>query len=299
MTNPPCIVGLGELLWDCFPEGRQAGGAPANFAYHAAALGCEGVPCSRVGADKLGDDMLEHLRSHGLPTDWVQRDDAHPTGRVDIMLEDGEPNYEFAADVAWDHLECTAGAQALAQRANVICFGTLAQRSTPSREAVHSILANASQDCLKVFDVNLRPPHYDQACIERSLQVADLVKLNHDEQQLLSEMFSLPSGDREFAQAIEERFGPPSLCVTRGGEGAMFAVDGELHATPGRSVKVVDPVGSGDSFTAALVVARLREADPESAVQFANAVGATVASHAGAMPQIADDYARLVQEFLE
>lgn len=297
-ASRPCIVGLGELLWDCFPDRRTPGGAPGNFAYHAAALGAEGVPCSRVGRDDLGAAMFQYLRDHGLPVDAVQLDAEHATGRVDIELDGTEPSYEFAADVAWDHLAGDEAARRLARRADVICFGTLAQRSPVSREAIHAILAAAGDDCLKVYDVNLRPPWFEAAWIERSLAIADLVKLNEAEVETLATLFSLPGDAAGFACALAGRFGPDTVCITRGGAGAALVRQGVLHEVPGRAVDVVDPVGAGDSFTAALVVALLRDASAADAVRFANAVGGLVASRPGAMPDVGDEYPRLVSRLL-
>ena len=191
-ADKPCVIGLGELLWDCFPDTRQAGGAPANFAFHAGQLGAEGVVVSRVGKDELGDGLIDYLHEHGLNTDFVQRDADHPTGRVDVTFSSsGEPNYEFLADSAWEFLKFDQSLKELAARASAVCFGTLAQRSETSRAAIHAFVDATSGDCLRVFDVNLRPPWYSDEVIRTSLEKATLVKLNEDEVHKLSRMFAI------------------------------------------------------------------------------------------------------------
>jgi fructokinase len=293
------VVGLGELLWDCFPDRRRPGGAPANVAFHAGQLGFDGVICSRVGRDELGDEMLQFVAANGLSTEFIQRDAEHGTGRVDITTDEhGEPRYVFADDVAWDHLALTERWRNIASRARAICFGTLAQRSETSRAAVHKFLAAAPGDALKVYDVNLRKPWYRREWIEPSLHVADVVKLNHEEITILAGMMDLDSDEpRTFAGLLRDDYGVALLCVTRGKRGCLLVRGDETAEAAGIEVRDAHPVGAGDSFTAALIYTQLRGWPLERSARFANQIAALVAGKPGAMPPLRDEFARLIEQF--
>ncbi|MGH7130220.1 MAG: PfkB family carbohydrate kinase, partial [Planctomycetaceae bacterium] len=151
----PIVVGLGELLWDEFPDGRRPGGAPANVAFQANQLGLRGVVCSRIGRDEPGDALLEFLSDHGLETMHIQRDADRPTGRVTVETDQtGSPRYVIHEHVAWDAIDCDRRTEELMAAAAAVCFGSLAQRSPTSRESIHRALAATRPDCLRVFDVN-------------------------------------------------------------------------------------------------------------------------------------------------
>lgn len=293
------VVGLGELLWDCFPDRQRPGGAPANVAFHAGQLGLSGVICSRVGDDSLGREMLSFLADHGLPTDFVQVDQEHGTGRVDITSDaQGEPQYEFADDVAWDHLECDEQWHQLAGGAAAVCFGTLAQRCQASREAIHQFLAAVPSSALKVYDVNLRRPWYEAAWIERSLQNADVVKLNRDEVDILADLLTLPSRQPTgVAETLRDRFGVRLMCLTRGKDGCLLIGASDSAEEEGIEVPDAHPVGAGDSFTAALIYAQLQQWPLDRSAAFANQIAAKVASRPGAMPKLSDDFEQLVDRF--
>ncbi|MEQ8789402.1 MAG: carbohydrate kinase [Pirellulaceae bacterium] len=300
MNRPPTVVvGLGELLWDCFPDRKLPGGAPANVAFHAGQLGLRGVICSRVGEDDLGREMLRFVDDHGLTTDFVQLDPRHATGRVDIVTDaEGEPRYTFADDVAWDHLEFDEAWRGLAGEVGAVCFGTLAQRSEPSRQAIHQFLAAAPAHALKVYDVNLRKPWYEAAWIERSLHAADVVKLNGDEVVLLSKLLGLSSADpADLAETLRRRFNVGLLCITRGKNGCLLINAFDSIEEEGVPVADAHPVGAGDSFTASLIFAQLRKWPLDRCAAFANQVAAKVASKPGAMPQLSDEFAQLVDRF--
>lgn len=285
MADRPVIVGLGEVLWDCFDDTRRAGGAPANVAFHAAQLGATGVVCSRVGDDTLGDELLDFLARHGLAVETVQRDAAHPTGTVTVHSGGGAgPAYTIHADVAWDFLEMTPQWRDACAGAAAVCFGTLAQRSPQSRATIRACL-DAADDALLVYDVNLRPPFIERAWIVESLERCDVVKLNADEQGALTGLLDLePMGQADFCRALIERWGLRAACITRGADGCLVATADEAVDVPGVAVTVVDTVGAGDAFTAALTLGLLRQLPLEETAVFANRIGALVASHAGAMP---------------
>ncbi len=292
----PIVVGLGELLWDCFENSRRPGGAPANVAFHADQLGCEGIVCSRVGRDDLGEELVEFLSRQGLRTDFVQVDDQAETGRVTVdTATPGSPQYIIHENVAWDALAFDANTESLMHRADAVCFGTLAQRAVRSQETIQQCLQAAEPACLKVFDVNLRQNWYDRATIEHSLSQADCVKLNHDEVHVLCELFGfLPDN---FVSACRDRFDIPLICITRAARGCALHTVAESVDVPGTDVEVVDAVGAGDAFTAALIFARLHDWPLESSARFANAVGGLVTTRPGAMPPLQTAFEDLKHQF--
>jgi fructokinase len=293
MTSPS-FLGLGELLWDCFPDRRLPGGAPANVAFHAQQLGLSAAPVTRVGNDPLGEELCEFLQSQGLNVDLVQRDPVHGTGTVTVEPAGTQTTYTFKPDSAWDFLELTSSLETAMRSASAVCFGTLAQRCPVSREAIHAALASTTSTCLIVYDVNLRPPFYERAWIERSLRQARVVKLNDDEVRVLNEMLDAwAPGETEFARWLIRQYDLELVCVTRGGAGCLLVQNDEIVDLPGVPVQVVDTVGAGDAFTAALIQTRLAGWPLNRTADFANNVGALVASRAGAMPELIEELALL------
>ena len=214
------IIGLGEILWDCFPDRRLPGGAPANVAFHAQQLGLTAAVATRVGTDPLGDELLQFLQSKGLRTDLVQLDPEHATGTVTVKPHPDRTDYTFLENSAWDFLESTDEWLEAASRAKAVCFGTLAQRRERSRRTIHEMLAEANSDCLIVYDVNLRPPFFEPEWIHESLRQAKIVKLNDEEVRTLSAMFSVHARtDDEFARWLMRTYDTELVCVTRGGNG--------------------------------------------------------------------------------
>ncbi|NUQ61765.1 MAG: carbohydrate kinase [Pirellulales bacterium] len=299
MPDPPIVVGLGELLWDVFPDLRRPGGAPANVAFQAGQLGCRGTICSRVGCDPLGDELVRFLSGQGLATDWVQRDPLHPTGTVTVdASRANHPTYVIHENVAWDHIALDRGLRQLISSASAVCFGTLAQRSATSRATIQEALTEVSRQCLIVYDVNLRQHWYDREWIESSLAKAHYVKLNTDEVTVLSDLLEIGAADHFlFAEAIRQRYQVDVVCVTRGAAGCVMFGDGETVDREGVAVKVADAVGAGDAFTAAWIYGRLQGWPLKAQAAFANEVGAMVASRPGAMPPLRHEFARLAERF--
>ncbi len=288
-SNEQVVIGLGEVLWDCFDEYSRPGGAPANVAFHAQQLGHRGVICSRVGDDSLGHELLEYLASRDLETGYVQRDEDHPTGQVTVNTDDpGHPSFVIHEDVAWDYLEFDEELGRLAEGASAICFGTLAQRNPGSRETIHRCLA-AARDALIIYDVNLRQRWYEREWIERSLGESDIVKLNTDEVGVLADLLEIGGSDYEkFGQAIQRKYDVREVCITRAADGCLLIGPEETIDLPGIEVTVSDAVGAGDAFTAALISAHLRDWPLRTAARLANEVGALVAAQPGGMPDLAD-----------
>jgi fructokinase len=284
------VVGLGELLWDLFPAGKQLGGAPANFAYITSLLGDEGIPASRLGEDDLSAEALQRLRELGLPTEFIQRDADHPTGTVKVEVDSsGQPRFEISQSVAWDFLAWTPQWQTLAQHADAVCFGSLAQRSEASRATIRGFLSVMRPEALRVLDVNLRQDFFTAKILAESMELASVVKLNHEELPRIMQLFDLEHSSRESLEESSARrllttHHLDLVCVTRGTNGSILVSAHETSEHPGFKVKVADTVGAGDAFTAALVHGYLRRSPLAQINESANRVGAWVASQSGATP---------------
>ena len=249
------IVGLGEILWDLFPGRKELGGAPANFAYMTNLLGDRAKIISRVGKDALGAEAIQVLRSLDLDISHLQKDDLHPTGTVIVSLNsEGQPEYEITKQVAWDFLQQTGDWKTLAREADAVCFGSLAQRSTVSGEAILAFLHRLKPAALRVFDVNLRQKFFTRETLDQSARSADIVKCNHEEVVIVARLLGCAAEDmNESAQNLLRAYHLKLLCVTRGEHGSILLSPTGNHAHPGYRVKVVDTVGAGDAFTAGLV----------------------------------------------
>ncbi|MGB2986207.1 MAG: carbohydrate kinase [Phycisphaerae bacterium] len=291
------VVGLGEVLWDCFADSRRPGGAPANVAFHAQQLGLRGMVCSRVGSDESGAELVHYLADRGLDTAAIQRDDRRPTGYVTVDSSDpARPFYVIHEDVAWDNLQFDAALERLAGEASAVCFGTLAQRSPQSRETIHRLLT-AARDALIVYDVNLRQSWYRRDWIERSLEASRVVKLNCDEVETLAVLLGVGSTQpTDFVAALQDRYGVETVCITRAERGCLVIGPGQEVDVPGLEVKVADAVGAGDAFTAALICGILRGWPLASTAKFANRVGALVAGQPGAMPIFTQELSAAIDE---
>lgn len=296
-VNRPKVVGLGELLWDVFPDGKRPGGAPANVAFQSQQLGGQGIVVSRVGADELGDELVQFLESKGLRTDAIQRDETSPTGRVTVSINaQNQPEYVIHEGVAWDFMEFDEHLQFVMSQVDAVCFGTLAQRNPVSRETIRKAVAATSEECLRVYDVNIRQQYFDNDRITQSLQLANVVKLNDEEVELLAPLLGLPVDESDFAQRLVEQFDLNLVCVTRGAKGCLIASPEGTVLISGEPVEVADTVGAGDAFTAGLIFGLLTGKSMEASGRFANRVGGLVASRHGAMPDLGDEFVELIKE---
>ncbi|HIJ66383.1 MAG TPA: carbohydrate kinase [Candidatus Hydrogenedentes bacterium] len=282
------IVGLGELLWDMLPSGKQMGGAPANFAYHAAGFGAQGLIASRVGEDALGSELRERVEALGFDTRYIQTDPNHPTGTVNVELDAaGQPDYRIVEHVAWDYLAFDASWRTLAGGADAACFGSLIQRHEVARETVTHFLKATRQDCIRIFDVNLRQSFFSRSVIEASLRMSTIVKLNDEEFPRVCGLLGVSEGGVEAqARRLIEQFELELVCITRGAAGSILISSSEIDDHPGYRVEVADTVGSGDAFTAALAHHYLRGARLPRINEAANRLGAWVASQHGATPTL-------------
>lgn len=281
------LVGIGELLWDLLPQGRQLGGAPANFAYHAAALGAEARLVSRVGRDDLGREAAQRLVSLGLPIDTLQEDASLPTGTVSVRLApDGQPNFIIHENVAWDAIEVTALGRDAVARADGVCFGTLAQRCERSRATLRDLIAATPSTALRVFDVNLRQDFYSAGLIEESLRWANVLKINEGELARLAEMFGIPGDERGLLDEFARRFSLDAVACTRGARGSLLLARGQWSECPAVPTEVVDTIGAGDSFTAAMTLGLLAGWPLDEVNRRASALARFVCSQPGATPAL-------------
>ncbi|MCA9040766.1 MAG: carbohydrate kinase [Planctomycetaceae bacterium] len=290
MNSAPKIVGLGEILWDVFPDGARLGGAPSNFACHCNQLGGDAFPVSCVGNDELGQQTRTELEQRGVSTEFVQTNATYPTGRVQVTLdENGKPSYEIIEDVAWDHLSFTSEWKTLARSLDAACFGSLAQRSSESRETIRHFLHEMPEQSLKIFDVNLRKPFYSKEIVEESLKLATILKLSDEELPVLAEYFNLSGSVTEQLSALRNTFRLKLIAYTRGSEGSILSSADEINETSGFKVTAVDSVGAGDSFTAALCTGLLKGRSLAEVNTFANQVAAFVCSQQGACPTLPEE----------
>ena len=280
------VVGLGELLWDFLPGGRELGGAPANFAYIASLLGDRALVGSRLGNDDLGKEALEKLTKLGLGTGYVQADAVHPTGTVKVGVDGaGQPRFEITESVAWDFLEWTPHWRELAREADVVCFGSLAQRSAISRQTVRHFLQATRADAVRIFDVNLRQGFYSAEVLEESLKLASVAKLNHDELPRVMDLLKFGyEEEKSSAERLRRAFDLKLVCVTRGCRGSLLVSEGGVDEHAGFRIKVADTVGAGDAFTAGLAHCYVRRYSVAEMNETANRLGAWVASQAGGTP---------------
>lgn len=284
MAHSPVVIGIGEVLWDIFPEYQRPGGAPANVIYHASILGNQGIIASKVGNDKLGEDLRQFLMGKQIDTQYLQVSESHPTGTVDVKITDDEAKYDIKAPVAWDFLDLEDSWRKLSKKADAVCFGTLAQRSARSRETILQFLDAVPRKCLRILDLNLREPFYDNGIIKDSIRRADVLKLNQSEFQLLSEIFFTDN----LQTWLFEKYNTNIICLTKGKEGSEL-ITREAHFIEPRykiDTGKGDSVGVGDAFTAALTHQMLRNKPLDEALKSANRYAAHIAARKGAMPEV-------------
>ena len=283
------IVGLGEALWDCLPEGRKLGGAPANFAYHTSQFGNEAYAVSAVGNDELGDETIQAFEEKKLNYALPRVD--FPTGTVQVTLDgDGIPSYDIKEGAAWDNIPFTPELEALARRSRAVCFGSLAQRSEVSRQTIYRFLDSTPKDCLRIFDINLRQNFYSKEIIRESLRRCNILKINDEELVIIGRMFGYPGMDFENkCWLILGKYNLDMLVLTCGVNGSYVFSKGAMSYYETPKVKVADTVGAGDSFTGSCVASLLAGKPVAEAHRIAVNVSAYVCTQNGAMPQLPEE----------
>ena len=286
MNTKRYVVGLGEVLWDVLPEGKKLGGAPANFAYHAGQfLGMNNtIAVSALGDDKLADETIEALKEHGL-NDLLPRV-PYPTGTVQVQLdEEGIPTYDIKENVAWDNIPFDDDIAEIARNCRAVCFGSLAQRNVVSRTTIQKFLDATPDDCLKIFDINLRQQFYTHEILRESFQRCNILKINDEELVLIGRMFGYPGLDIENkCWLILGKYNLDMLVLTCGTNGSYVFTPGHVSFQETPKVTVADTVGAGDSFTGSFVGSILNGKSVPEAHRTAVQVSAYVCTQNGAMP---------------
>ncbi len=276
----PLIIGVGELLWDMLPSGKKAGGAPVNFAFHASQAGADACAVSALGGDALGDELTRELDGNGIGY-LIERVE-YPTGTVQVTLKDGIPQYKINENVAWDHIPLTEEMERLASRADAICFGTLAQRSTVSRNTIAALLDAAKPGAWKLYDINLRQHFYSKELIEGSLSRANALKMNDDEVSVLKKMFSIDMDDEAVCRRFMSEYGLKLVILTAGASYSSIYTAEETSTIATPKVNVSDTVGAGDCFSGVLVASLLKGRGVKEAHSMAVNAAAHVCSFSGA-----------------
>ena len=282
------VVGMGEALWDMLPEGRKIGGAPANFAYHVSQFGLDSRVVSAVGDDELGNEILANFAEKKLECQIEKV--PYPTGTVQVELDEkGVPRYDIKEGVAWDNIPFTTSLQELAKKTDAVCFGSLAQRNSVSRETINRFIDEMPQEehVLKIFDINLRQHFYSKELIEESIKKCNILKINDEELVIVSQMFGFADIDfKEQCKLLLTKYNLKMLILTCGVDGSYVFSPGEMSFLETPKVKVADTVGAGDSFTGAFVAAILKGLEMKEAHRLAVNVSAFVCTQNGAMPEL-------------
>ncbi len=288
------FLSFGEILWDIIEGQSYLGGAPFNVAAHMARCGAQSYMLTRIGQDALGQKAFAQASQLGVNTSLMQQDAQHPTGTVDVYLEEGQPDYIIHEGVAWDYIEADQ-AQLEATDFRGFYFGTLAQRNEPSRKTLQWILDHLPFDTI-CYDVNLRKGIHSRELISDSLSYCHVLKLNEDEVTIIAELLFQKSLSIEaFARLVREQYKVDTMIITASEKGCYVFTHDQLRHVEGKKVKVVDAVGAGDAFSAAFLWKYMHDKDAIKAAATANALGAFVAASRGAIP----DYSAAVQRILQ
>ncbi len=290
------VVGIGEILWDIFPNKKILGGAPANFAYHASQFGFNGYAVSAIGKDSLGKEILDTLVEKKL--DHLIESIDYNTGTVEVMLKgEGVPQYKIHENVAWDYIPFTLQMEEIAAKCDAVCFGTLAQRSEVSRATIYHFLELVPQDSYKIFDINLRQHFYSKEIIHASLLRCNILKINDDEVVEVGRLFEYTGmTEQEICLQLLKTYNLDIVIETKGDKGSYVFTAKETSYIDTPKVQVADTVGAGDSFTGSFVAALLHGESLRNAHQLAVEVSAYVCTQYGAMPKLPDDFIKLYKK---
>jgi fructokinase len=290
MLSRPIIVGLGEILWDVFPDGPRFGGAPANFACSVAELRCSSVEvhvASAVGRDDLGTNAVKLLHERGVETSCVATLD-RPTGTVLVELDAaGHASYTFAPDTAWDNIPWSGDLESLAASADVVCFGTLGQRNETSRQTIERFVRATGPGCLRILDINLRPPFFTKGVVRTSLELANVVKLNETELSTVADMLGWQGSDHELLRRLLDEYVLRAAALTRGASGAvLMSSSSDYSDLPAEPTTLADTVGAGDAYSAALAIGLLENMPLATINAWGTRVASFVCSQPGATPHL-------------
>ncbi len=279
------ITCFGEVLWDVFPAHKKIGGAPLNVALRLQSLDNEVAIISSIGNDESGKTLLDYIIQNGLDVSCLEVSDKFKTGKVKVILNDKRSaSYDIKYPRAWDNIKITQESINLVKKSDGFVFGSLAARDEFSRKTLYGLIEHAK---FKIFDLNLRPPYYNKEVLNYLMNRADFMKFNDDElYEVCKEEGSKYLSLEQNIRYISKKTNTNHICVTKGRHGAVLMYDGKFYYNSGYLVKVIDTVGSGDSFLASLISKLLKNKNPQEAIDFACAVGALVATSEGANPKI-------------
>lgn len=277
------VVVFGEMLWDCLPSGAVPGGASMNVALNLYQLGLDSRLISAIGKDEDGEKLLSFLQSFDLPTHLIQIDSDHETSKVLVDDSDKENiKYSIVSPVAWDFIQWDKKTDLTVSSADALIFGTLGVRNSTS---LNTLLRLVNHPVLRVFDANLRPPHYDFEVIKQLLEYTDILKINEDELEIFADFFQLESNVESVCSYLEQHYPLKLICVTLGSKGALIYQNGKIISHPGYKVVVEDSIGAGDAFLSGFVKNYLAGKSLEDTLDFACKIGAFVASQKGGTPR--------------
>lgn len=293
MENNKYVVGLGEALWDVLPEGKQLGGAPANFAFHAGQFGLNSIAVSALGEDDLAEETIGQFKANGLA--YCLPRVPYPTGTVQVELDDeGVPTYDIKQNVAWDNVPFTPEIAEIAKNTRAVCWGSLAQRNEVTRDTIYKFLDATPADCMKIFDINLRQNFYTKEVICESLKRCDVLKINDEELVTIGRMFGYPGLDIENkCWLILGKYNLDMLVLTCGVNGSYVFTPGAMSFQKTPKVQVADTVGAGDSFTGTFCASILAGLPVSEAHRRAVEVSAYVCTQNGAMPKVPAELTKL------
>jgi fructokinase len=292
--QPPICVGIGEILWDLLPKGKVLGGAPGNVVGIANQLGLKGILVSSVGDDQLGHEILQRIEEKGLDKKGLRVLNDLPTGVVDVTLNaTGVPTFNIRQPAAWDAIVMDEERRQLAQSASLIVFGTLAQRDPRSQKGIMEFIKAAPASCLKVVDVNLRPPFIMESVIRESLELADVLKLNETELPVLAKIFGLSGDETAQLRQLQARFDLDVIAYTLGPRGSRMITATEDIFHPFVDAVVVDTVGAGDSFVAVVATGMLLGMEISKIQEMANRVAAFVCTQVGGTPTLPEELVKI------
>lgn len=295
-NNKSYTVCFGEVLWDIFPAGSRAGGAPFNVAYNLDKMGVEVQMISKIGKDKLGNELLNQIKSWDISTDYIQIDEEKPTGTVIANFDEhGEAHYDIVENVAWDNIQITPEHKELIKNSEAFVFGSLIARSEESR---NTLLELVELSKFRVFDVNFRPPFIDFELIKTLLHKAHLVKMNKAELRTIIEFLDEEYIDEDNSiKHIQNYFDLNEIVLTKGSKGARYFVGNENYTFSAVSIEITDTVGSGDSFLAGFLSKRIKGRSPHEIMKQAVSLGAFITSKSGACPDYCyDDFKSFREE---
>ncbi len=290
------IAGIGELLWDLLPKGKQMGGAPCNFAFHAGQVGFDSYVVSSVGDDMDGEEIRRVMDKLELNSSFVQETAHYPTGTVSVKLDQaGIPEYTIHENVAWDHIQWDTKLETLAGEIDAVCFGSLAQRNQISKDTIWKFLEATRKACLRVFDINLRQSFYTREIVVRSLEYANILKLNEDELPVVANYLGFEGKDEDLLNLILDKFQLQLIAYTKGSKGSLLMTRDETSFCEVPAVEVADTVGAGDSFTAMLLAGVLNGMSLLKTHKAATEIAAYVCSQHGATPVIPEKLIELLK----